>query len=191
VVTRRRERGYSLLEITVMLAVFGSVLAIFFILTSEMRGWEKRLPINYMRHPQVAAVMARLRKDIVDAHVQSGPYLDEFDGFKSGDKTLIVSTVLEMGALQTVVWDFAKPGVVTRYAYTSDTRTSTWVARGLPVDFSKGVDIEAEEFEDRPFGVHIIAKDEDGLISIDQILQPRSHIPDATDTTGTTATTGT
>lgn len=177
-VTRRRERGYSLLEVTVMLAVFGAVLAIFFTLTAEMRKWEKRLPVNYMRHPQVTAVMARLRKDVLDAHIQSGPYVPSAGDYEADEKTLIVATILEVGTVQTVVWDFAQPGVVQRLAFTSGLKTNTWTARGVPLDFSKEVGVSAVEFEDRPYGVRILAKDADGRVSIDQILQPRSHIPE-------------
>jgi hypothetical protein len=179
VVTRRRQCGYSLVEVTVMLAVFGAVLAIFFILTAEMRQWEKRLPVNYMRHPQVNAVLARLRKDVLDAHPGAGPYLESAPNgqFESGPKILVIATVMEMGTLQTVAWDFSKPGVVERHAYNTGLKTSVWKARGIPLDFSKEVGISAVEFEDRPFGVRIRAVDEEGQVSIDLILQPRSHIP--------------
>ncbi len=161
-----------------MLAVFGAVLAIFFILTAEMRQWEKRLPVNYMRHPQVSAVMARLRKDVLDAYLQTGAYGDTEGDFTSGPKVLIVDTILEAGTFQTIVWDFSKPGIVQRHAFTSGLKTNTWTARGIPLDFSKQVGIAAVEFEDRPYGVRIKAEDENGLVSIDQILQPRSHIPE-------------
>lgn len=175
--TRRRERGYSLLEVVVMLAVFGALLAIFFILTAEMRRWEKRLPVNYMKHPQVSAVMARLKKDVLDAHLQSGPYLEEAGDFTDGPKTLIVATILEVGTIETVVWDFSKPGIVQRHAFTSGFKSGTWTARGVPVDFSKQVGISAVEFEDRPYGVRIQARDDADRIAIDLILQPRSHFP--------------
>jgi type II secretory pathway component PulJ len=174
---RRRERGYSLLEVVVMLAVFGVVLVIFFTLTAELRLWEKRLPVNYMRHPQVAAVMMRLRKDVLDAYMPLGPYVDEEGDYESGEKILIIATLLEEGTVQTVVWDFSKPGVVQRIAYNTGLKAGTWTARGLPVEFSKEVGIAAVEFEGRPYGVQIRATDEDGRIAIDQILQPRSHTP--------------
>lgn len=186
--TRRRERGYSLLEITIMLAVFGALLAIFFVLTSEMRRWEKRLPVNYMKHPQVSAVMARLRKDVVDAHVQSGPYVSEVGDFTAGEKTLIIATVLEVGTIETVVWDFSKAGIVQRHAFTSGFKTGTWTARGVPVDFTNEVGISAVEFEDRPYGVRIQAKDANERIAIDLILQPRSHFPETPEVPTATAT---
>jgi hypothetical protein len=174
VVRRRRERGYSLLEVTVMLGAFAAVLAIFFIATAEMRQWEKRLPINFMRHPQVSAVIARMRRDVVSAQAPD-PYEPEFGGFTMSSKTLILRTIVPSGGLQTVVWDFSEPGVARRHAYTSTLKESVWTARGLPNDFSSEVKLDAVEFDDRPYGVRITAKDSNGRIAIDQILQPRAH----------------
>lgn len=177
-VTRRRERGYSLLEVVVMMSIFTALLGIFFVLTAEMRKWEQRLPVNYMRHPQVTAVMARLRRDVLDAYVQGGkdaPYVEQIGTYKNDPQTLIFETLVKGGVLQTVVWDFSEPGVVRRIAYTSSMQESMWVARGLPADFSKNVRVHAVEFSDRPFGVRIVAKGSDGRISIEQILQPRAY----------------
>jgi type II secretory pathway pseudopilin PulG len=171
-----KQRGYTLLEVTVMMSVFGALLAIFFVLTAEMRKWEKRLPVNYMRHPQVASVMMRLRRDVLDASVAgSGPYLDKFGTFEQGPQVLILDTVLPNGTIQTVVWDFTEPSVVRRHAYTDQMKTETWTARGMPPGFLSTTKIKAVEFADRPYGVRVTAKDSDGKTAIDQILQPRSH----------------
>ncbi len=174
----RGERGYSLLEVVVMMSIFTALLGIFFVLTAEMRKWEQRLPVNYMRHPQVAVVMARLRRDVLDAHVHGGkgaPYVEKIGTYENDAKTLIFQTIVKGGGLQTVVWDFSEPGVVRRIAYTASMQESMWVARGLPVDFSKEVRIHAVEFDDRPYGVRIVAKGSDGRTSIEQILQPRAY----------------
>src|SRR5579864_7177692 len=63
---RLDRQGYSLLEVVVAIAVFGAFLIIITIVTAEMRGNEKRYPINFMAHPEVSSVMARMRKDIFD-----------------------------------------------------------------------------------------------------------------------------
>ncbi len=171
-----KQRGYTLLEVTVMMSVFGALLAIFFVLTAEMRKWEKRLPVNYMRHPQVASVMMRLRRDVLDASVAgTGPYKETFGTFQQGPKVLILDTVLPNGTIQTVVWDFSEPAVVRRHAYTGQLKTETWTARGMPSTFMSETEITAVEFANRPFGVRITASDTDGKTAIDQILQPRSH----------------
>jgi prepilin-type N-terminal cleavage/methylation domain-containing protein len=171
----RRQRGFSLLEVAVSMAVFGVFLVIAFTLTAEMRHWEKKLPVNFMRHPQVISVLERLRRDVLDVHVPptGDIYLHDYKGYVNGQKVLIIETVLPTG-LQTVVWDFSEPGVARRVSYNVGMRAE-WVARGLPPDFSSGVDIDAVKFEGRPYGVRLQAKDSNGRLAIDQILQPRTH----------------
>lgn len=172
---KRNQRGHTLLEVIVSLTIFGTFLAIAFGLTAEMRRWEKRLPVNFMRHPQIIAVIARIRRDVLDVQVPANKriYIHDYDGYVNGSKTLIIQTGLDTG-LQTVVWDFSEPGVVRRISYNVGVKTE-WVARGVPPEFSAGTDIEAVEFPGRPYGVRLMAKDTYGRIAIDQILQPRSY----------------
>ena len=70
----RGRRGFTLMEVVVTLAVFGMFLVIIVILTAEMRRNETRYPINYMAHPEVEAVMSRMRKDILDAKYYPAAY---------------------------------------------------------------------------------------------------------------------
>jgi prepilin-type N-terminal cleavage/methylation domain-containing protein len=171
----KRQRGFSLLEVIVAMTIFGMFLIVVFILTAEMRSWEKRLPVNFMRHPQVISVIARMRRDMLDVQVPvtgGSIYLPKYKGYTNGPKTLIFETLLPSG-VQTVVWDFSEPGVVRRIAFNVGSEASTWVARGMPPDFEPQVD--AVEFSGRPYGVRLIAKDSNGQIAIDQILQPRTH----------------
>ena len=176
----RHQRGFTLLEVIVSLTIFGTLLVIAFALTSQMRMWEKRLPVNYMRHPEIMSVIARMRRDVLDVQVFEGKiyldqYQDQYDNklYTNNSKTLILQTLLD-GGLQTIVWDFSEPGVVRRLSYNVGVR-SIWVARGVPIDFSSGVDVEAVEFPGRPYGVRLRAEDSSGQIAIDQILQPRTH----------------
>ncbi|HEU4887875.1 MAG TPA: prepilin-type N-terminal cleavage/methylation domain-containing protein [Thermoanaerobaculia bacterium] len=171
----RRQRGFTLLEVAVAMSVFGIFLIVAFTLTSEMRSWEKKLPVNFMRHPQIISVIARMRRDVLDVQVPPNGkiYLASHDGYSNGPKTLIIQTVLPSG-LQTVVWDFTEAGVAKRISYNVGVKTQ-WVARGVPSDFTAGLEIDAVEFEGRPYGVRIKAKDSNGQLAIDQILQPRTH----------------
>jgi prepilin-type N-terminal cleavage/methylation domain-containing protein len=175
VVTRRRQAGYSLMEVLVALSVFCAFLAVLFILTAEMRGWDKRLPMNYARHPQVASLIARMRKDIADAHMPhyASPYVDEHEGFKMSEKVLILRTLVK-GGEQVIVWDFRYEGEVTRYQYVGNLQTK-WSAHGIPPEFSAGVGIKAVKIPGRPYGVRLQAKDGKGKLAIDQIFQPRAH----------------
>jgi len=167
-----RRRGFTLLEVVVTLAVFGVFLMILTTLSLEMRKAEKRYPVNFMAHPQVVTVLARMRRDVLDAFGPN-PYPDPSpDGmYKQTNKTLIIQTMVGGGS-QTVVWDFSRPGEVHRISFNVGVKTE-WVARGLPSDFNATIDSIDEP--GHPFGVRITAVDEKGRLAIDQYLLPRAH----------------
>ena len=169
---KRRVAGYTLLEVIVAMAVFGMFLLILGILTVEMRAQEKRMPVNFMRHPQVAVLITKLRRDVLDAYA-GDPYPPSFQGYTQSPKTLIVQSLQETGGVQTIVWDFRTPGQVQRRAWNVGVPT-TWTARGLPEDFSS-MEVDAIGIPGRPWGVRVTARDGRGRIAIDQILQPRAH----------------
>lgn len=168
----RRVAGYTLLEVVVSMAVFGMFLLILGVLTVEMRTQEKRMPVNFMRHPQVAVLMTKLRRDVLDAFA-GDPYPEEWQGYTQSPQTLIVQTLQESGGVQKIVWDFRAPGVVQRHAWNVGVRT-TWTARGLPEDFSS-LKIAAIGMPGREWGVRVTARDGGGRVAIDQILQPRAY----------------
>ena len=140
-----------------------------------MRGQEKRYPVNFMKHPQIIAVLSRLRHDVIDAWAAE-PYLNPYPPtgvalYTQSKKTLIINTLVG-GGKQTVVWDFSKPGEAHRIAYNVGIGTE-WVARGLPPDFA--ADLDAVVVPGRPFGVRFMAKDAKGQLAIDQYYLPRTH----------------
>ena len=168
----RKERGYSLLEAIVAMAILGMFLAVFFTLTAEMRFYERRLPINFHKHPQVIAVLARLRRDVLDAHGRS-PYLEKWKEYESGDQVLILETVVASGGVETVVWDFRTAGEVRRIAHVAG-ESDQWLARGLPIEFAK-LEIDAVKTGDgAAWATRIIAIDSEGRLAIDTIFQPRA-----------------
>jgi len=167
-VVRRAAAGYTLVEVVVAMAIFGMFLFVLAQLTSEMRSVERRLPVNMHKHPQVIAVLARLRRDVMDAT----EYKSSHDGYTSSDKVLIVETMIN-GGLQDVVWDFQTPGEVHRRSYNVGVPVD-WVARGLPLTFS-ALEIDAIKLNPRSkWAARITATDQKGRLAIDTILQPRA-----------------
>lgn len=162
--------GFTVLETVMTLAIFGIFIFILVTLTSEMQGHDKRYPVNFMKHPQVIAVLARMRKDVSDAF-GADPYPASYGDYAQGSKTLIVYSVQETGFTQTVVWDFTTPGEARRRAYSVGGVVSDWVARGLPTSFTVGT----YEIPNRPYAVRLRATDGAGTLAIDQIFQPRAH----------------
>ncbi len=161
-----RSRGYTLLEIVVTLAVFGIFLWIVVILTAEMRSNEKKYPINYMAHPEVGSVMARLRKDIFDTKY----YPAAFQGYSQTPKTLLLYTLRQTGFAETVVYDFRTRREVHRKAFNATQQTTDWVARGVP-DFQIG-SFTLNTGQD---AVRITATDDQNRLAIDEIFVPRPH----------------
>lgn len=170
---RPGQRGYSILELVVSLGVLGAIILILAVLTAEMRKHQERQPMNFLKHPQISAVLARLRHDILDAYGANPFQPTRTYGYSQTRKTLVLETLLPNGGLQTIVWDFREPGLVRRRAFNVGVETQ-WVARGLPPDFD--CQIDAEDLPgDGPFAVRIKAYDEEGNLAIDQIVQPRTH----------------
>jgi prepilin-type N-terminal cleavage/methylation domain-containing protein len=162
------EGGFTLLEIIVALSIFGVVIIISAMLTKEMMGYEKKMPIDFLTNPQVGAVVSRLRRDVEDA---TAPYYyDKFENYEQSDSTLILYSLNENNQAQTIVWDFTDPALVRRRTYSVGLLVNEWLARGLP-KFT----INAYEVPNHAYSVRIQAVDEHGILAIDQIFQPRPH----------------
>lgn len=166
VTPRGRERGFTLMEIVVAMAVFGVFLMILVQLTADMTFYEKKYTVNFMAHPQAAAVVSRLRRDVADA---TPPYYPEtVEAYSQTPKTLLLD-IMEAGGVKHVVWDFRTKGEVHRISYNVAVPTE-WVAHGTP-EFV----ITDLPLQNKPDSVRILAKDEGGRLVIDQVFQPRPH----------------
>jgi prepilin-type N-terminal cleavage/methylation domain-containing protein len=164
----RSERGFTLLEIVIALSIFGIFIIVSAILTKEMMGYERGLPVNFMTYPQVSAVVSRLRRDVEDA---TAPYYpDSYETYTQSPTTLILYSLDDTGYARTIVWDFSDPALVHRRSYNVGNLASEWMARGLP-KFS----VNAYEVPGHAYSVRIQAVDNHGLLAIDQIFQPRPH----------------
>lgn len=162
----KRARGFTLMEVVVTLALFGAFLAIIVVLTAEMRKNEARYPINYMAHPEVGSLMARMRKDILDTTY----YPAEFQGYSQTPKTLLLYTLRQTGFAETVIYDFRARGEVHRKAFNATQLTGDWIARGVPQ-----FEIGSFTLNTGQDAVRITARDEQGKIAIDEIFVPRPH----------------
>jgi prepilin-type N-terminal cleavage/methylation domain-containing protein len=162
----RRERGYTMMEVVIAMAIFGIALWIVVILTAEMRANEKRYPVNFMENPEVSSVMARIRKDVFDTKY----YPSEFQGFEQTPKTLILYTLTQSGFGETVIWDFRTKGDVHRKSFNATQQVADWVAHGLP-NFS----IDTYELSTGQDAVRVTAVDDNNKLAIDEIFVPRPH----------------
>ena len=166
-VSHRRARGYSMMEIVVVMALFGVFLFIMVTLTTEMRRNEKKWPVNFFSHPEVGYALARMRHDILD----STAFPDSIDKYSQSPTNLILYTIKEDGTAETVVWDFSKPGMVHRIAFKATLLSSEWKTREDPVFIASFEPVGTGDEQQ----VHIRAIDKQGKLAIDQIFVPRPH----------------
>ena len=165
---RARQSGFTLMEVLISLALFGIFMYILAMLTAQMSGYEKRLPIDFLSHPQAVAVVARIRRDVMDA---TNPYYpSSYQDYTQTPKTLILYSLQETGFAETIVWDFTTPRQAQRRAFSVGAKTVDWTARGVP-QFT----VTDYPIDDHPDSVRLQATDSKGKLAIDEILQPRSH----------------
>ena len=169
-VRRHNQRGFTLLEMSVVLALFGVFLYIIVTLTAEMRRQEKKYPVNLLANPQVDSVLARMRRDIADTTA----YYQQYAGIPVSPTVLWVDTN-KGGASEVVMYDFRTPGEAHRRVFNSaQVQVSEWVAHAVPV-------FSCAPYDQLPHGtngIEIQAFDESGStpkLVIDEIIAPRAH----------------
>jgi prepilin-type N-terminal cleavage/methylation domain-containing protein len=176
VVTRRRQRGYTLMEVSVVLAIFGIFLFIVVTLTAEMKRQEKKYPVNFLGHPEVNAVLARIRRDVADTTA----YYPEYAGVAASPAVLWVDTITEAGTSEVVMYDFRTPGEVHRRVYNSaQGLVSEWVAHNVPVFTCLQLDPDMPPYLPHGSnGIELMAVDvstKPPRLAIDEIIIPRPH----------------
>ena len=162
----RRQRGFTLVEMLVTVAVFGVFVIIIGTLTYNMYYVQQKWPINYMSHPEVGGVVARVRRDVLDSLY----YPAEFEGFVQTNRTLLIYVVGQDGFAKTIVYDFRKNNEVRRLEYKSKELETTWIGRAMPA-----FEIDHYDMPTGEIAVRLIARDTGGKRAIDQIFVPRPH----------------
>lgn len=170
---RRRERGWTLVEMIVVLALFGAFLIIIAILSLEMNRLEKRYPVNFMVHPETSAVVSRLRRDVYDSTSYRDTFPPGVNTWVQSHEVLILECVREDGTSETVIYDFRKEDEVHRLTFSAPAiaaQTGDWVAHAVPK-----FRFDAYDFASGRVATRFTATDSNGKVAIDEIFTPRPH----------------
>ncbi len=162
-VARRDRCGFSLLELTVSIAIFGIFLLILTGLATQMARFDRTFRLELMTHPQTMAVLARVQRDV---HA-SVAYPASYGEFSQNPRTLLLTLPGEGEGAITVIYDFSADDEVRRLAFRGETAEPTWIARGTGV-----YEISSYEMPDERVAVRLRGRDREGRMAVDQIYQP-------------------
>ena len=163
---QKKARGFTLVEMLVGLALFGVFVAIIGIVNYEMFQVQKKWPVNYLTHPEVGGVVARVRRDVLDSLY----YPAEFKGYTQSNRMLLVYALGQDGFARTIVYDFRKEAEVHRLEFKGPDLQGDWIARAVPAFRIGGYTLATGQD-----AVRLTATDAGGKVAIDQIFVPRAH----------------
>lgn len=162
---KRSQRGFSMLEMVIVVAIFAVILVILTMLEGEMKRFDRSMRLQLLSHPEPTAVLARVRRDVLD----SNGYPSRLGSYEQTPQTLLLSGVNAAGAPETIVYDFTKSATAVRLTFDGDRETSRWQANAVP-QFT----VTDAEMPDGGVAVRLQAISKGNLI-VDAIIQPRSH----------------
>lgn len=162
-----------MVEMVVALAIFGILLLVLTSLEKQFVEMQFRSRASLMKHPDASAVMARMRKDVLD----SAGYPEKLLDLTQSPQVLLLSSKDAEGKPQVIVYDFRNRSMARRITYSSEEVTSEWTARDVPryrigsfemPDGRVAVRLQAFDFERTKTGTQV------ERLVLDQITEPRA-----------------
>jgi prepilin-type N-terminal cleavage/methylation domain-containing protein len=168
---RRRDRGFTLIEIVFTLAILGILILILARLEGDTSRFERQLRVDMFTHPEKSAVVSRFRSDVLDSKRDDFP--SKFDEFEQKEDVLILKMhVAPKDPAKVVVWDFREAKKAKRLEYAGSTRQSEWIANEVP---KFKVSTYTLPGTTAPYFVRLQAFDSKENLVVDQIALPRAY----------------
>ncbi|MFN2442667.1 MAG: prepilin-type N-terminal cleavage/methylation domain-containing protein [Thermoanaerobaculia bacterium] len=156
---RPRNRGMTIIELVVAMAVFSVFMVILALIAADFASLERGVRFRWFLHPDDAAVIARLRRDVLDS---TGYPVDH-----AGELQSARYLILSVGPGKVVTWKFTPTSAV-RSEWTGSAKQGEWTANATR-DFSIG----AWSTPNDETAVRVSGRSSDGSLVIDQIFVPR------------------
>jgi hypothetical protein len=151
----------------VAVAIFGIFLVVLVGLQGEFLRHDREVRIALFTHPAPLAVMARVRRDVLD----SRGYPESLGSWTQTPETLLLDVASDDGTPRVVVWDFRDPTIARRLELRQGgEQVASWEARAVP-----HYNIDSWKAPDGRVGVLVTAKDSKGNVVVDQIVTPRAR----------------
>lgn len=156
----RRVPGFSLVELSVAVAIFGFFLLILAGLDGQLRRLDRSSRMELMTHPENIGVLTRLRRDALDSRGYPA-------GF-AGELQTPHSLILALDPPATAVWKFDGQ-VATRTEYSGSELRMRWRANGVP-----RYKVSGYEMPDGSIAVRLVGRDGKDRLIVDEIFLPRT-----------------
>jgi len=157
---RSAAAGFTLLEALVTLAIAGVLIFMVVMLQSEMFRFDRDFRLNLMTHPELQAVLVRVRRDVLDA-----------DSYEHSPTSLILAGRDQQKRPIRIVYDFSEDSRARRLVFNaSDEQLSLWMARGVPK-----LRVTTYPLPDGEVAVRLRGFDRNGDLTVDQVVEPRGH----------------
>jgi prepilin-type N-terminal cleavage/methylation domain-containing protein len=127
-VRETRQRGFSLVELIVTVAIMGILIFMLVALQRELVTFDRKLKVDLFSQPNTSSVLHRIRRDVLNAqrYHPEEPYAD----YEWSETTMLLDYPLDRaeGATKSfvVVWDFTEPDLAKRIELVDEKVVSEW-----------------------------------------------------------------
>lgn len=169
----RSERGFSLVELIVTIAILGFLILILVSLERELVLFDRKTRVDLFTQPNTSAVLHRIRRDVLDAK----NYVDEAYGeYEPGPSVLLLDFPPSWRKAEesyVIVWDFSEEKKAKRIELVDGEKISEWATEtGAKYEIAAWQACTEESGCGGPYYMRLLGHDAKGAIVVDQKVAP-------------------
>lgn len=169
----RSERGFSLIELVVTVAILGFLVMMLVSLQRELVLFDRKTRVELFTQPNTSAVLHRLRRDVLDAK----NYVVERHGdYEPNESVLMLDFPRNRRNAQesyVIVWDFSEKGIARRVELVDEEKVSEWSTEsGATYSISAYQICLPDRGCGGPYFVRLLGRDAKGELVVDERVAP-------------------